>query len=397
MAIEFTQISGAKSSGTSNNSILEWEQPINAYIGMSLGSLNETTEPLTEEMATEFKNNKYNIIISTVDFGETVSTLNCYLELGYEKNEDRTLQYIGNDSSGKKKIYFIVDTANLQVKYYLENSVNYRARYDGIIADLLQMLLTGTTSTSRSLTSEEITLFTNFKYNENINCIYAKDETNGGDTFIYRYTGIYSDDNTIYLQTSYSSLIFILCFNLNTNTIQFLSINIDEINTIPSIVTNMNNISSRVTALESGGGGSSSGGSSEQTSIMNLPRHSITISNPTSNNFEFDTPLTPDKEYIVSMSVTVMSNVYLNFTASVLYGLNITGNQYIVTPMFGELSGQWLSVTLFITNGTLSGKVCVETTNGDFNINTIQEFVNATGYTIGITFFENRDIGISNV
>lgn len=140
-----------------------------------------------------------------------------------------------------------------------------------------------------------------------------------------------------------------------------------------------------------------SGGTSEQTSIMNLPRHSITISNPTSNNFEFDTPLTPDKEYIVSMSVRIISNVYLNFTASVLYGLNITNNQYIVTPMFGELGGQWLSVSLFIVNGTLSGKVCVETTNGDFNINTIQEFVNATGCTVKITFFENRDIGLLNV
>ena len=166
----------------------------------------------------------------------------------------------------------------------------------------------------------------------------------------------------------------------------------------PDTIGNINDVLEQINGGgTSSGGGSSSGGSSEQTSIMNLPRHSITISNPTSNNFEFDTPLTPDKEYIVSMSVTVMSNVYLNFTASVLYGLNITGNQYIVTPMFGELSGQWLSVTLFITNGTLSGKVCVETTNGDFNINTIQEFVNATGYTIGITFFENRDIGISNV
>lgn len=123
MAIEFAQITKAGSSGSSSdNSILEWEQPVNTYIGMSMGSLSEATETLTEEMATKFKTNKYNIIVSTVDLGANTITVNCYLEVINKINdsEDIILQYSGNNSSDKEKVYFTIDTANLQVKYYLE-------------------------------------------------------------------------------------------------------------------------------------------------------------------------------------------------------------------------------------------------------------------------------------
>ena len=93
-----TSSGGSSSGGTSDNSILEWDLPMQIFIGMSLGNLTTATDTLPDEMVEIFNNNTYDIIKSSNNLGEgNIPTINLYLDLKTINNNRVVLEY--NSSS----------------------------------------------------------------------------------------------------------------------------------------------------------------------------------------------------------------------------------------------------------------------------------------------------------